>query len=137
VGGALNADPTKDGVSPSIATVGGVPYVAWREGTGLPGLVRVARWSGSGWTAVGGVLNVDPTRNAFLPQIIAVHRVPRQRWLLPSRGSAVANRQAFPVGLRSPWQLTVSRGGADGVRPSGAEWSACGRAPARAARRAS
>ena len=51
--------------------------------------------------------------------------------------AAVANRQAFPVGLRCRWQLTVSRGGDGGVRPSGAEWSACGRAPARAAWRAS
>jgi hypothetical protein len=60
VGGVLNVDPTKDALSPSITTVGGVPYVAWKEGTGLPGQVRVARWSGSAWMAVGGVLNVDP-----------------------------------------------------------------------------
>jgi hypothetical protein len=80
VGAALNVDPTKDAVSPSIATVGGVPYVAWREGNGLPGLVRVARWSGSTWTAVGGVLNVDPTRNAFLPQIADVGGTPWAVW---------------------------------------------------------
>jgi hypothetical protein len=49
-----------------------VPYVAWKEGNGLPGQVRVARWSGSAWTAIGGVLNVDRSRNAFLPQIVDV-----------------------------------------------------------------
>jgi hypothetical protein len=53
-----------------------------------------------------------------------------------TRKRQVANRRAFPVGVRCPWQLTVSRGGDDGVRRSGAEWSACGRAPARADRRA-
>jgi hypothetical protein len=33
VGDAVNVDPTKDALSPSIATVGGVPYVAWKEST--------------------------------------------------------------------------------------------------------
>src|SRR5262249_13602576 len=80
VGGALNADPTKDTLSPSIATVGGVPYVAWKKRAGVPGLVRVARWNGSGWTAVGSVLNVDPTRNAFLPQIVDVGGTPWVAW---------------------------------------------------------
>jgi hypothetical protein len=54
------------------------------------------------------------------------------------RGSGSRQPPSFPLlGLRCPWQITVSRGGDDGVRPSGAEWSACGRARARAARRAS
>jgi hypothetical protein len=112
VGGALNVDPTKDAVSPSIATVGGVPYVAWREGTGLPGLVRVARWSGSGWTAVGGVLNVDRTRNAFLPQIVDVGGTPWAVW-------EETNGAAYQVRVRrwdgSAW---VSVGGSLNVDPT-------------------
>jgi hypothetical protein len=48
--GVLNVDASKTANSPSIAIIGGVPYVAWREDPGSgAGQVHVARWTGSNW----------------------------------------------------------------------------------------
>ena len=57
VGGVLNVNAAGTVGPPSIANIGGVPYVAWYEKDGAgPDQVRVARWSGSAWVAVGGSL---------------------------------------------------------------------------------
>jgi tripartite motif-containing protein 71 len=43
-------------VQPAIADVDGAAYVAWTETAAGTDAVRVARWSGSAWVAVGGSL---------------------------------------------------------------------------------
>ncbi len=78
--GSLNVDAAKNAARPSIAAIGGVPYVAWRE-TDTFDQVRVKRFDGANWVAVGDVLNVDPNRNAlFTPGIAAVGGVPYVTW---------------------------------------------------------
>lgn len=81
VGGSLNIDPTKNAGSASIADVGGIPYVAWAEANGATSVqIRVARLSGGGWSAVGGSLNVDPTKQALNPRITTVAGIPYVTW---------------------------------------------------------
>ncbi len=54
VGDTLNVDGTRDAVDTSVADVGGVPYVAWRETTGiLGGLIFVKRFDGTSWVPGG------------------------------------------------------------------------------------
>jgi hypothetical protein len=83
VGGAspLNKDPGRSALDPSIADVGGVPWVAWREHDGLNYEVRVARLNaaGTGWQeVVGGAspINVDPTRDGFEPSLASIGGTP-------------------------------------------------------------
>jgi hypothetical protein len=72
VGSSLNVDATKEAFSPSITTIGGVPYVAWYESDGSLNQIRVASFNGSAWTAVGGSLNVDATKEARDPSITTI-----------------------------------------------------------------
>lgn len=60
-GSDLNVDPAQSALEPSIANVGGVPYVAWVQqvsGGADPQDLRVARWNAatSAWDLVGGPL---------------------------------------------------------------------------------
>jgi hypothetical protein len=81
VDGALNVDLTRDALDASIASIGGVPHVAWRETTGiLGGLVFVKRFDGTNWVPVGGALNVDVTKGASFPMIASVGGVPYATW---------------------------------------------------------
>ena len=81
VGDTLNVDGTRDAVDTSVADVGGVPYVAWRETTGiLGGLIFVKRFDGTNWVQVGGSLNVDATKGAGFPIIASVGGVPYVTW---------------------------------------------------------
>jgi Bacterial Ig domain len=83
-GGSLNLDATKDAFHPRVADVGGVPYVAWEETNGTAVQVRVARFDGTSWVAVGGSLNVDATKSARLPSIADVGGVPYVAWGEPN-----------------------------------------------------
>ena len=67
-------------VSPSIASIGGTPYVAWSESNGAADQVRVAQFTGDGWTAVGGALNVAPAMNAEGPSIASIGGTPYVAW---------------------------------------------------------
>jgi hypothetical protein len=79
--GSLNVDPTHTAGSPSVASVGGVPYVAWGESNGPVNQVYVKRFDGSAWGQVGsGSLNVDPTQNAGFPTITSVGGAPLVGW---------------------------------------------------------
>src|SRR5207247_1999126 len=87
IGGPLNVDPTHDEAnSPSLASVAGVPYVAWHEfndsGTLVDG-VRVARLNAdeTAFELVGGPLNLDPAHDwAVQPSIAGVDGVPYVAW---------------------------------------------------------
>jgi hypothetical protein len=83
VGGALNVDTTKSAYEPSITSTGGVPLVDWTESNGTNDEVYVKQFDGSSWVAVGGALNVDPTKYAIFtdpPNITAIGGVPYAAW---------------------------------------------------------
>jgi hypothetical protein len=71
----LNVDPALSALMPSIANVGGVPYVAWVQqvsGGADPQDLRVARWNvaTSAWDLVGGPLEFgSPDAFGNLPMI--------------------------------------------------------------------
>jgi len=55
VGSPLNADSGQFGFKPQLAFAGLTPYVAWVEYlTGFQARVRVKKWNGASWVAVGG-----------------------------------------------------------------------------------
>src|SRR4051812_13336621 len=55
----LDRDSSHDAFEPSIADVGGVPYVAWTESGGPHDQERVSRLNSAatGWDVVGGQIN--------------------------------------------------------------------------------
>jgi hypothetical protein len=67
--------------APSIAAVGGVPYVAYSQPVGSAQQVFVQRWTGSAWTQVGNsTLNVNASATADAPSIADVAGVPYVAW---------------------------------------------------------
>jgi hypothetical protein len=81
LGDSLTPTNVNPVAAPSIAAVGGVPYVAFTKPVGSADQVFVDRWSGSAWTSVGdGTLNVDTSANASAPSIANVAGVPYVAW---------------------------------------------------------
>lgn len=86
IGGAnpINVSPAALADEPSMATVGGVPYVAWTEPDGAIGQIWVARLNAAGtaWERVGGAspLNFDDMKDARLPSIADIGGVPWVAW---------------------------------------------------------
>ena len=86
LGGALNVDPAGGGADePSIADVGGSPYVAFDEissiAVGFATRVHVRRWSEeSGWQTVGGPLNLDPDEEGYEPSLADIGGSPTVAW---------------------------------------------------------
>lgn len=80
-GGALDVTPAANVGFPSIANVGGVPYVTWPERSGGRDQVFVKRLEGTTWVQVGGSLNIDPTEDAISADIASVGGVPYVAWL--------------------------------------------------------
>ncbi len=80
VGPALNTDTTKNANHPSIAGIGGVPFVAWEESNGTVTQIRVRQFNGATWTDVGTPLNVDLTKDAARPSIASIGGVPYVAW---------------------------------------------------------
>jgi hypothetical protein len=90
-GGAspINQDASKDAGGPSLASVNGVPYVAWLENDGTNDEVRVSRlnlatstWSQpwTGVSATSGAINQSTTGAAFSPSLASVNGVPYVAW---------------------------------------------------------
>jgi hypothetical protein len=76
-GGSLNVNPLDDAQEPTIASVGGVPYVTWEESfQGGASEVQVKHWDGSGWVRDGGTLNLNTAASALTPWIGGVGGVP-------------------------------------------------------------
>jgi hypothetical protein len=87
VGGAspINHASDRSASEPSLAAIGGVPYVAWDESDGTNTEVRVSRLNAAGtaWEeVVGGVspINHAGDRNAFAPSLTAIGGVPHVAW---------------------------------------------------------
>ena len=78
----INRSPTENGDSPSLASVGGVPYVAWKERNELVGLTRIysRRISGISW---GDLEQVNPSegRNADSPSLASIGGVAYVAWI--------------------------------------------------------
>ncbi len=86
VGGPLDHTAGANAFGPSIASIGGVPWVAWTEEDGTSDKVRVARLNdtGTGWTeVVGGAnpVNHDATKSAGAPGLAEVGGVPHIVWV--------------------------------------------------------
>ena len=84
VGGSLNVDPTDDATFPDIASVAGVPYVAWVEepaaGHALLLVDRFVAGAWIDWTTVGESLNVNSAQDASSPTIASVGGAPVVVW---------------------------------------------------------
>jgi hypothetical protein len=96
-----------EGYAPSLATLDGIPYVAWYEGGGygwgvidgksIRSSVFVAHWDGKQWTLDGNVampnraLNTEPEAAARTPALAAVGGVLHAAWIevrrVPERGT--------------------------------------------------
>ena len=81
VGGSLNFNTADDGRGPTLASIGGAPYVSWYESNGTNDEIRVAMFNGSAWTAVGASPNADPTKDGSFPSITSVGGVPYVAWM--------------------------------------------------------
>ncbi len=89
-GSPINRSATQDGVSPSITSVGGVLYVAWRARNDLVALDRIYARSFDG-TSWGELETVNPSegRNADSPSIASIGGVatwPGSRTTAPTGG---------------------------------------------------
>jgi hypothetical protein len=95
VGGIVNENPAHSAIDPTIASIGGVPWVAWTEspgGSGDASEIRVAHLDTTGtawvepWRGVSdtnGGINEDPSEDASAPQLTAVGGVPYVAWEEP------------------------------------------------------
>jgi hypothetical protein len=102
------------GHAPSLASIGGVPYVAWEEVHGPSSQVFVARLNAAGtqWEKVGGPVNAD--LHADLngrPSLASVDGVPYVAWVDQGTGSTcassdirVARLNAAGNGWTQPWR---------------------------------
>jgi hypothetical protein len=82
----INHAGDRDARQPSLAAVGGVPYVAWIEFDGTNYEVRVSRVNpaGTAWEEVVGgdsPINHAANRYAFSPSVAAVGGVPYVAWI--------------------------------------------------------
>jgi hypothetical protein len=78
-GSSLNVSTASDAANPSIANLGGVPYVGWAEGN--PAQAYVKRLDGSSWSIVGsGSLNISPSRSALDVNVASVGGTPYVAW---------------------------------------------------------
>ncbi len=83
--GGINQSDSQDARDPSLTSIGGVPYVAWRESDGTNIEMRVARLNAAtnAWEQVVGgpsPINQDPTKNAFGPSLASIGGVPWVAW---------------------------------------------------------
>jgi hypothetical protein len=121
-----NADgPGRDAYGPSLAAIGGVPYVAWSEWDGTNFELRVSRLNAAGTAWVQVVGGPSPINNAddgdsYNPSLTAVGGVPYVAWheddeLRVSRLNAAGTAWEQLVGGPSPMNDTAGR---EAARPS-------------------
>lgn len=80
-GASLNMDLSAHALSPSIASNGEAPYVAWVEfnAEGISQLY-VRHWMNNGWVSNGGGLNLDPNHHALSPSLAFREETPYLAW---------------------------------------------------------
>lgn len=106
-GGTLNKDPSMNAAEPSLANVGGVPYVAWSETGGLGVTeIRVARLNGTTWALVAdsaSPINEAFTQDAGHPSLVEIAGVPYVAWS-ESDGTADQVRVARLSATGTSWE---------------------------------
>ncbi len=104
MGAPLNLDPDEEGYEPSIADIGGVPTVAWREASQDLTINRiyVKYWDPlrGGWSQIGRALNVDPSHDATDPALTGVAGVP---WVTWSEDASADSTGSFQIRVKR-WQ---------------------------------
>jgi hypothetical protein len=118
-GASLNADPTRAGLNPHIADVGGMPHVTWREdstGVGTAYQVHVKSWDGAAWADVGGALNVNPTKIAQASRISSVAGTPYVAW---QENNASADQVHVARWTGSAWTTVGGALNLDPTKPAG------------------
>jgi hypothetical protein len=105
----INESATQDARHPSLASVGGVPHVAWAELDGVNYEVRVARLNGpsTGWDPVvsgASPVNQAADRNAFSPSLTAVGSVPHVAWQEETAAGVKQVRVSRLNGAGTAWQ---------------------------------
>ena len=83
--GGINQSTSQSARSPHITSIGGVPYVAWREDDGVNIEERVARLNTATNTweqVVGGAspINQDPSKNSYGASLAGIGGVPYVAW---------------------------------------------------------
>jgi hypothetical protein len=129
VGGSspLNYDPNEQANTPSLASIGGVPYVAWSEGYG-DGDIHVAKLNGAGtaWTLLGAgasPINHDPARHASEPDLIGIGGVAHVAWREEDGSDGEIRVSKLNAG-ETAWNEVV--GGTDPISDQGGQWPSLG-----------
>ena len=105
----LNVAPTRSATDAAVASVGGVPYVAWREEDGSNNEVRVARLVTTGWERVGATavpespVNNDSLGDARSVSLADVNGVPYVAWA-EFDGTNTEVRVARPTADGTGWE---------------------------------
>jgi hypothetical protein len=81
----INESTLRDAQTPSLTSIGGVPYVAWTEADGTNNEIRVARLNSAGtaWEKVAdsaSPINESPTQSASQPSLTSIGGVPYVAW---------------------------------------------------------
>lgn len=120
LGGVLNTGTDRYASYAAIASVNGIPYVAWQERTAAGNnRIYVKHWDGARWIPDGGALNVDPERGeAGRPALSGDGTRLRVAWAegLPGQRASVYTRSLGPTGwsvVSGPHNVTVGEGAAD------------------------
>jgi hypothetical protein len=112
----LNRDPTTDANEPSVASIGGTPYVVWDDESNGGDEVLVARWTGAAWSLVGDALNPGEASLGPVPRIADVGGAPFVAW--SEQGSVDLVRVSqFVADLPGRSEATADPGGATPPSP--------------------
>ena len=108
-GGALNVAAGASAQEPRIASIGGVPYVAFLEfdQPSNTNKVRVKHWDGAGWVQDGGALNLSSTFTAQNVSIAGVGGIPHVSWLEPVNTSGGPQNQPHVARLNGTTWVTL------------------------------
>ncbi len=95
--GRLNAPGTSASLTALSTDQGGEPVLAWVEHRSAGGAdqLRAARWSGTAWTPLGGVLNENPAHNAS--QLTASSGPDGRPWLGWSEDAGTAHVDSYLI----------------------------------------
>ena len=131
--GTLDYAIAQEGSSPSFATVGDRPYVAWHEQDGSNNEIRVARLNAAGtaweqpWTGVSatsGGINQSTTHNGSEPSLASIGGVPYVAWHEDDGGNTeirVARLNAAGTAWEQPWTgVSATSGGINQSATQGA-----------------
>jgi hypothetical protein len=95
LGGALNRTAGDNAIRPTVADLGGVPYVAFEEYGNSRWHIYVSRFEGGGWQPVGSEINTPSSTRAVQPRIGVVAGSPYVVWEEDGVGQRFVNVARF------------------------------------------